>query len=173
MRTNQQTVHDERPLDKNNLQKPLTVQGFEKLDNGVKLNLGGQETYIRMLTSDTVKFTLLNKGDKEFTSVGIAKTDWAAPKFKINEEGNRIIIKTDSLTVDIKKSPFGIKYLDKDGKVINEDGDQGIGYENGKPYVFKKSDKNEDFYGFGQKTDGLNHRGQNIAVWNRENVGER
>lgn len=160
--------HSENPLVKSNLQKPMTVQGVEKLDNGLKLNLGGQEAYIRILTSDTVKFSLLNKGDTESNSVAIAKTDWAAPKFKVKEDNNKIVITTDSLTVDIKKSPFGVKYLDKDGKVINEDGDQGIGYENGKPYVFKKTDKNENFYGFGEKTDGLNKRGKEEGVWHQD-----
>lgn len=158
----------DRPLDKNNLQKPMSVQSVEKLDNGVKLNLGQQEAYIRMLTSDMSKVSILNKGDKEYTSVGIAKTDWPAPKFKVKEDDNNITIKTDSLTVDIKKSPFGIKYLDKDGNIINEDGDQGVGYENGKPYVFKKTDKNENFYGLGEKSDGLNKRGKMEALWHQD-----
>ncbi|WP_052410394.1 glycoside hydrolase family 31 protein [Paenibacillus durus] len=168
---NVQQVHDERPLDKNNLQK-LTVQGVEKLDNGVKLNLGEMESYIRLLSSDISKVSIVKKGEKEFASVGIAKTDWKAPKFTVTEDDKKIVLKSDSLTVDINKSPFGIKYLDKDGNVINEDAEQGVGYENGKPYVFKKTEKNEDFYGFGQKTTGLNHRGQKIGVWNRENLPE-
>ncbi|BCG57173.1 glycoside hydrolase family 31 protein [Paenibacillus sp. URB8-2] len=159
---------DDRPLDKSHLQQPMTVQSFEQLDNGVKLNLGAQEAYIRMLTSDMAKVSLLNKGDKEYTSVGIAKTDWSAPKFKVKEDDKRIVITTDSLTVDIKKSPFGIKYMDKDGNVINEDGDQGIGYENGKPYVFKKTDNNENFYGLGEKTDGLNKRGKEEGIWHQD-----
>jgi alpha-glucosidase len=169
---NPQNVHDERPLNKNNLQKPMTVQGIEKLDNGVKLNLGEMDAYIRLLSSDISKVSILKKGDTEFNSVGIAKTAWNTPEFTVTEDSKKIVLKSDSLTVDINKSPFGIKYLDKDGKVINEDGDQGLGYENGKPYVFKKTAKNEDFYGFGQKTDGLNHRGKEIAVWNRENLPE-
>ncbi|HTG68053.1 MAG TPA: TIM-barrel domain-containing protein, partial [Candidatus Udaeobacter sp.] len=161
--------HAERPLVKSNLQKPMTVQGVEKLENGVKLNLGEQEAYIRMLTSDTSKVSLVKKGEEEFTSVGIAKTDWPTPdKFKVKETDKKITITTDSLTVDIKKSPFGIKYLDKDGSVINEDAEQGVGYENGKPYVFKKTDNNENFYGFGEKASGLNHRGDEIGVWHQD-----
>jgi alpha-glucosidase len=169
---NPQHVHPERPLDKNNLQRPMAVQDVKKLENGVKLNLGEMEAYIRLLSSDISKVSILKKGEKEYTSVGIAKTDWDTHEFKITEDNQKIVLASDSLTVHIKKSPFGIKYLDKDGNVINEDAEQGLGYENGKPYVFKKTDKNEDFYGFGQKTTGLNHRGKEIAVWNRENQGQ-
>ncbi|AKG36414.1 glycoside hydrolase family 31 protein [Paenibacillus durus] len=161
--------HDERPLVKSNLQKPMTVQSVEKLENGVKLNLGEQEAYIRMLTSDMSKVSLLPKGEKEYTSVGIAKKDWPTPKkLKVVENNENIVITTDSLTVDIKKSPFGVKYMDKDGNVINEDAEQGVGYENGKPYVFKKTDNSENFYGFGEKASGLNHRGDEIGVWHQD-----
>ncbi|WP_445505703.1 glycoside hydrolase family 31 protein [Niallia sp. 03091] len=166
---NVQFVHPERPLDKSNLQKPMTVQGMEKLNNGVKLNLGQQDAYIRLLSPDMSKVSILNKGDKEFNSVSIAKTKWDTPKFRIKEDNQKILLVSESLTVDIQKSPFAVKYLDKSGNVINEDGNQGVGYENGKPYIFKKTDKDEAFYGFGQKLDGLNHRGQDIRVFNREN----
>ncbi|MDR4945191.1 glycoside hydrolase family 31 protein [Neobacillus cucumis] len=164
-----QTVQDEKPLNQNNLQKPMTVQGFEKLENGVKLNLGDEEAYIHLLSPDISKVSILKKGDSEYKSFTVAKNNWDTPKFDIKEDDKKIVLVSQSLTVDIQKSPFAIKYLDKDGNVINEDGQQGVGYENGKPYVFKKTDKSEDFYGFGQKMDGLNHRGADIRVWNREN----
>ncbi|WP_445505515.1 glycoside hydrolase family 31 protein [Niallia sp. 03091] len=156
------------PLDKNKLQQPMTVKNVDKLENGVKLDLGNQEAYIRLLTSDMTKVSLLNKGDEEFASPGIAKKEWPAPALKIKEEDNRILLTTDSLTVDIKKNPFAIKYLDKKGNVINEDDVKGSGYENGKPYVFKKTDKAENFYGFGEQTGGLNKRGYDIGMWNTD-----
>ncbi|WP_445487667.1 glycoside hydrolase family 31 protein [Niallia sp. 03133] len=156
------------PLDKNKLQQPMTVKNIEKLENGIKLNLGDQEAYIRLLTSDMAKVSLLNKGEDEFISPGIAKKDWPAPNLKIKEDDNRILLTTESLTVDIKKNPFGIKYLDKNGNVINEDDMKGSGYESGKPYVFKKTDKNENFYGFGEQTGGLNKRGYDIGMWNTD-----
>ncbi|MDT3428694.1 alpha-glucosidase [Paenibacillus forsythiae] len=156
------------PLDKNKLQQPMAVQSVEKLDNGVKLDLGAEEAYIRLLTSDMAKVSILNKGEEEFVSPGIAKTDWGTPKFRVKEDDKRIVITTDSLTVDINKSPFGIKYLDKSGNVINEDDIKGSGYEDEKPYVFKKTDKTENFYGFGEQTGGLNKRGYDIGMWNTD-----
>lgn len=160
--------HDDIPLDKNNLQKSMSVFSVTKLENGIKLNLGNQNAFIRLLTSDIAKISLLNKGDSEYTSPGIDKTDWKKPNFRVKETRNNIVLITDSITIDIKKSPFGIRYLDKNGKVINEDANQGMGYENGKPYIFKKADKDENFYGLGEKADGLNKRGKTEAIWHQD-----
>ncbi|WP_246014435.1 glycoside hydrolase family 31 protein [Paenibacillus rhizophilus] len=146
----------------------MAVQSMEKLENGVKLNLGDHEAYIRLLSSQISKISILNKGEEEFFSGAIAKKDWAAPEFKVTEDDKKIVLKTNDVTVSINKSPFGIKHLDKNGDVINEDAEQGVGYENGKPYVFKKTDKSEAFYGFGEQTGGLNKRGYNIGLWNTD-----
>jgi len=169
---NRLQVHPERALDQTDLQGPLVVQEVQKLENGVKLNLGEMEATIRVLSADVFKVSILKAGEQEYTSEGIAKTEWDTPAFTMTEDGQKIVLASDSVSVHINLEPFGIKYLDKDGSVINEDAEQGVGYQNGKPYVFKKTDADEDFYGFGQKTTGLNHRGKDIAVWNRENLPE-
>ncbi|MGM0874686.1 MAG: TIM-barrel domain-containing protein [Bacillota bacterium] len=164
------------PLAKENLQK-LSVQGVEKLPNGVKLDLGTNEAYIRLFDKDLVKVSVLKKGEKEFESRGIAKkaSDWKTPDFDTNVSSDTYTLKTDELTVQIKMKPFGIRILDKQGNVINEDyvnQDKTSGYEDGKPYVFKKTDTNEDFYGFGEQA-GLefNKRGDSIGLWNTDAYG--
>lgn len=156
------------PLNKANIQK-LAVQSVEALNNGVKLNLGDYEGYIRLFAQDIAKISVVKKGEDEFFSPGIAKKDWQTPSFKANETNDKYVLSTDEITVEIRKSPFGVKFLDKQGNVINEDGDQGTGYENGKPFVFKKTDKSENFYGFGEQTGGLNKRGKSLGMWNTDN----
>ncbi len=161
------------PLVKENLQK-LSVQGVEKLPNGVKLDLGTNEAYIRLFDKDLVKVSVLKKGEKEFESRGIAKkaSEWKTPEFQANVSADTYTLKTDELTVEIKMKPFGVRFLDKKGNVINEDyvnQDKTSGYETGKPYVFKKTDKSEDFFGFGEQA-GLefNKRGDSIGLWNTD-----
>lgn len=65
------------PLTKDKLQK-LSVQNIEKLSNGVKLDLGTNEAYIRIFDKDLVKVSVVKKGEKEFESRGIAKkaSEW-------------------------------------------------------------------------------------------------
>ena len=159
------------PLNKESLQK-LSVKSVEKLSNGVKFDLGTNEAYIRVFAEDLVKISVVKKGEKEFTSRGIAKTEWKTPKFSSKDSKDSYTISTKELNVTIKKAPFGIKFTDKQGNVINEDymGAGGTsGYEDGKPYVFKKTDKNENFYGFGEQSGlELNKRGKSIGNWNTD-----
>ncbi|TYR79320.1 glycoside hydrolase family 31 protein [Priestia megaterium] len=161
------------PLAKENLQK-LSVKNIQKLPNGVKLDLGTNDAYIRLFDKDLVKVSVLKKGEKEPESRGIAKkaSEWKTPHFRANVSADKYTLKTNEITVEIKLSEFGVRFLDKRGNVINEDYvNQGktSGYENGKPYVFKKTDKNEDFYGFGEQA-GLefNKRGDSIGLWNTD-----
>ncbi|WP_141431970.1 glycoside hydrolase family 31 protein [Bacillus sp. 03113] len=161
------------PLQKEKLQK-LSVKGVEKLSNGVKFDLGTNEAYIRIFDKDLAKVSVLKKGEKEFESRGIAKkeSEWKTPRFEASDSADTYTLKTDEITVEIKKQPFGVKFLDKEGNVINEDyvnQENTSGYENGKPYVFKKTEKDEDFYGFGEQT-GLefNKRGDSIGLWNTD-----
>ncbi|WP_445491685.1 glycoside hydrolase family 31 protein [Niallia sp. 03133] len=161
------------PLSKENLEK-LKVLGVQQLNNGVKLDLGTNEAYFRIFDKDLVKVSVLKKGEKEFESQGIAKKeqDWKTPEFKVKDTNGIITLETEELTVEIKKEPFGVKFLDKEGNVINEDyvnQDKTAGYENGKPYVFKKTDKDEDFYGFGEQAGlDVNKRGDSIGLWNTD-----
>jgi len=155
------------PLNKQNLQA-LSVMSLEALENGVKLNLGDYQGFIRLFSEDMAKVSVLKKGEDEFVSPGIAKKNWKTPRFKTKETNNEITLATDELTVKINKRPFGIKFLDKQGNVINEDAAQGVGYEDGKPYVFKKTDKEENFYGFGEQSGGLNKRGKSLGMWNTD-----
>lgn len=94
------------------------------------------------------------------------------PRFRANVSADVYTLKTDEITVEIKLSEFGVKFLDKNGNVINEDYvNQGktSGYENGKPYVFKKTDKDEDFYGFGEQAGlEVNKRGESMGMWNTD-----
>ncbi|MFD1772806.1 glycoside hydrolase family 31 protein [Paenibacillus rhizophilus] len=155
------------PLNKQNL-KPLSVQSLEALENGVKLNLGDYQGFIRLFSEDMAKISVVKNGEDEFISPGIAKKDWKTPKFSSKETDKEYILSTGELTVKINKQPFGVKFLDKQGNVINEDAAQGAGYENGKPYVFKKTDTTENFYGFGEQSGGLNKRGKSLGMWNTD-----
>lgn len=163
---------DDTELDKDELQE-LSVQGIQPLENGVKFDLGTNEAYVRLFDADLAKVSVLEAGDSEFESHGIAKTsdEWNTPRFTRRDGPNRYTLETDAITVEVKKRPFGIKFLDADGTVINEDYlDYGTaGYENGKPYVFKETTEDESFYGFGEQAGlNLDQRGESIGLWNTD-----
>ena len=159
------------PLNKENLQT-LSAQDVTKLDNGVQFDLGEYNAFIRIFSKDLVKVSVLKDGQKEEYSKAISKKDWKTPKFKTTDGKDVYTIETEELTIKISKSPFGVKFLDKEGNVINEDymkNGASSGYEDGKPYVFKKTDKGENFYGFGEQAGlNFNQRGESIGMWNTD-----
>ncbi|MET1250179.1 TIM-barrel domain-containing protein [Sporolactobacillus sp. STCC-11] len=155
---------------------PLSVSGYTKENNGIKLDLGKKYVgYIRLLSSTMSKVSILKKGDDEYNSPGIAKKDWSAPDFTISEQADTYVLSTDKLDIYIHKKPFGVKYTDKQGTVINEDYlDRSSGYDNdGKPYVYKKLTvgNRESFYGFGEQARGLNKYGEKMTLWNTDAYG--
>jgi len=163
------TPHPERPLDKSNLQE-LSVQSVTVTRDGASFDLGYFVGSVRLLTEDIAKISVRAEGKDEYVSPGIAKTDWTPPAFTTSESADTFTLKTAKLTVEVNKSKWGVRMLDSTGAVINEDDlDYGSGYENGKPYVFKKTDPNEAFYGFGEQTRNLNKRGNSIRLWNTDN----
>lgn len=162
--------HPDEPLNKQEAKKMLKVQSVKKLDNGIELRLDqGQKATIRLFAEDLVKVSVLENGQDETYSPGIAKKDWEVPEFKVKEENGTIILKTDEITVMVNKEPFGVKMLDKEGNVINEDAmNYGSGYADDKPYVFKKTSEDENFYGFGEQSGDFNKRGESIGMFNTD-----
>ncbi|MGG3623081.1 glycoside hydrolase family 31 protein [Bacillus gobiensis] len=162
------------PLNQENLQK-LSATEVKKLENGVQFDLGEYNAFIRIYSEDLVKVSVLKDGQEEKDSPAIQKKDWKTPRFKTTDGENEYTISTKELTIKISKSPFGVKFLDKQGNVINEDymkNGASSGYENGKPYVYKKTSKDENFYGFGEQTGStLNKRGKSLGMWNMDSYG--
>lgn len=161
--------HPENPLNKDAL-PTLAVNSVTPTADGALFDLGGFIGQIRLFTDDLAKVSVRAKGKEEYFSPGIAKRDWAPVEFTVEDSATTYRIVTADLTVEVLKERFGVRMLDAAGNVINEDDMRyGSGYENGKPYVVKKTDAEEDFYGFGEQTRGLNKRGESMRMWNTDN----
>jgi alpha-glucosidase len=156
------------PLDMSKLEH-IEVQGVTPTPDGAKLDLGKYTGYIRVLSPDLVNVAVVDAGKPAPESPAILKHDYPAVTMDQHDEGGQYRIKTSGITVEISKKPFAVRMRDSSGRVINEDDPRyGSGYESGKPYVFKKADKDEDFYGFGEQTRSLNKRGDSIGMWNTD-----
>jgi alpha-glucosidase len=158
------------PLDKANLQNH-TVRSFSDRPDGVAANLGTYTALVRVLAPDLVHVSMVTGAAQPPTSPGILKRDWGSPAFTRAQTPTTYTLTTSDVRVEIGTRPFAIRLLDADtGMVINEDDTRwgSSGYENGKPYVFKRTDADESFYGWGEQTRGLNKRGESIGLWNTD-----
>ncbi|GGO01095.1 glycoside hydrolase family 31 protein [Haloarcula pellucida] len=217
-------IHYEPQVNENDLME-LSVEGHEVLDDGVKLDLGTHEGYIRLFSDTMARVAVVEPGEKEYESRGIQNglNEWDEPNFSVDSSPEKIAIETDTITVEINTELFGVRFLDEDGTVINEDylekGSSGYvqsperggeesesappescsygptndesdsetdssGYGSPTkedvgmtdptpneplPYVYKKADEDEAFYGFGEQPElTLDQRGKKLENWNTD-----
>ncbi|WP_345243652.1 glycoside hydrolase family 31 protein [Pontibacillus salipaludis] len=164
-------TYPEKELDKAAaMQQKLKVQSVESVENGVKLVLSDNyKAHIKLKTEDVAKISILKQGETEEETAAITDTNWETSNFEMEETEGTITLSTAEISVVINKQPFGIKFLDSEGNVINQDNaEYGAGYEEGKPYVFKDTSKDEAFYGFGEQAGDLNRRGDSMGMWNND-----
>lgn len=112
-------------------------------------------------SENILRFQFSPKGDTPFEP--------GRSNYTVTESGNRIVISTSALRVTITKSPYGIEVYDiKNGKTLTQNG--GTGNElswltDGNDVIksFREgfaSPSNEQFYGFGERYNGIEKRGE-------------
>lgn len=87
----------------------------------------------------------------------------------MKENKKDFILTTDSLSLEISKSPLRFTFKTLDGKIINQDDPMGSYWLDGKMFTFKKLFKDEKFIGLGEKTGNLNRRDNDYTNWNTDN----
>lgn len=90
------------------------------------------------------------------------------PRF--GDDGNQVLVCTDDLLLEVRKSDCHVRATDKNGAVLLEDADGG-GYFEGAPLargLTRAAAPGEHFYGFGEKTGPLDKRGTAMTFWNTD-----
>ncbi len=91
---------------------------------------------------------------------------------KIEEQADKILVETALLRLEVEKNPVRFRFLTKEGQVINEDeagfGTSWIGEQ---VTTYKKLQESERFMGLGEKTGGLDRRGNGYVNWNQDAYG--
>lgn len=88
------------------------------------------------------------------------------------EKDSKLELHSNDLTVEILKSPFRLRFKNKNGQILNEDdpsfGISWLGYE---VCNYKSLAADEIFLGMGEKGGGLNRRGSSYDNWNSDAFG--
>lgn len=113
--------------------------------------------------------------EKQFRNFSYALVSNDIPVYdnaKISETGNSIIISTNALNVEIKKSPeLSFVFTNKEGNVINEDEARNgaVSFTGNKVTAFKKTMDNERFIGLGEALGNIDRRGTGVTLNNTDN----
>jgi alpha-glucosidase len=87
----------------------------------------------------------------------------------VSEQSGSYEIFTSELIIRINKNPFQIRFFDKYQKLLLEDF-QGKGYvkDSLSQASYKTLRANEHFFGLGEKSGGLDRRGETFKMWNSD-----
>ncbi len=151
--------------------KPLgDVKSIKSQSNSWTIAATGGNLRIWFYTPTVVRVTASKEAafyDFSFATIGKPEP---ATKVIAKDEPNSLTLSSDSLVCVITKKPLKIKFLNKEGKTINED-DFGIGWQGDEVTSYKKIMPDERFLGLGEKTGPLDRRGNGYTNWNTDYYG--
>ncbi|MEJ2709410.1 MAG: glycoside hydrolase family 31 protein [Anaerolineales bacterium] len=110
-----------------------------------------------------------NLGHAATTTSDPLKPDIAHIPFEVQESGNHLVVKTEALQVVFTRQPFKMCVKDTQGTILLEECEPAavLADGSGRLLSFRQrfsSDSEEGFYGFGERFNALNQRGQRLDV---------
>ncbi len=108
-------------------------------------------------------------GDVDENPYSVIEQPSGSVQFSVEEHDESLVVTSDELDLVIEKNPVLFTFLDKNGKVLNED-DKGLGtqVQGEQKTVYKKLQTGERFVGLGEKTGPLDRRGKGYQNWNTD-----
>lgn len=90
-------------------------------------------------------------------------------KINISDTDEQIIISSNKLFLNIKKKALKISIFDEYNRLIVDEAQNSMKVmENKELLCYKKMDKEDHYYGFGEKTSFLDKRGEKMTMWNSD-----
>ncbi len=87
----------------------------------------------------------------------------------VSSDGTKTILLTDSMKVVVNNTPFRISFYNLEGELLSGDDDGlGVSWWGNQVSCYRKLHPDEKFIGLGEKTGGINRRGQFYRNWNSD-----
>ena len=87
----------------------------------------------------------------------------------VQETPDAMELSTAGLTLRVQRRPLRFAFLDRQGQILcREDPERGLGFAGESGLVSMTSPPDERYFGFGEKTRGLNKRGVRMTNWNTD-----
>lgn len=148
------------------------VKNHSQNGNIIDIYCSNARVQITILADDLFRIRMTNNEvfgkDHSYSVLPIKKSPTIFP---IQEQDDIIRIATPELLLIVQKSPSRLNFYDKNGNLICKDHiSYGMGLNGTKVCCWKEL-HDEPFYGLGEKTRGLNKRGNFFTMWNSDIPG--
>lgn len=157
------SILNARPLYKN----IGNVLSIRPTDYGFDIKTERANVQVMGYTTNVVRIRIMQDTTPDFSYAVIRN---AADCFKnFTENRNKIKINTDSIFIEINKQPFEISFYNAKNQLLNADyASLSNQLLNSEIITHKKMLSDEKFIGLGEKTGGLNKRGNAYTNWNTD-----
>ncbi|HMJ47831.1 MAG TPA: glycoside hydrolase family 31 protein [Ferruginibacter sp.] len=145
------------------------VKNSFKIPNGIAFEISNGYATITVYSPTAVRVRVAKQ--KPLHDFSYAIDDLSSTNNFINSttEGDNIVLTTDSLKVIINTKHFRVSFYNVKGDLLNADDDAlGISWWGNQVINYKKLHRDEKFIGLGEKTGGINRRGQFYRNWNSD-----
>lgn len=148
------------------------VKSYTQKQNIIDIDCEGAKVELTILADDLIRIKMFPGNNFpstcSYSVLPVKKVLIANP---VENLGKFLKITTKELTLLIQKSPCRLSFVDPEGKLICKDHDAyGMGWNGSKLFCWKEL-HDETFYGLGEKTRGLNKRGDVYTMWNSDIPG--
>ena len=160
----------------------MSHKGFTPLGRVLNLHIGDNQVSMETLDSRVdvsviaddlvrVSMTLLEPAHPRLPgSFSVIERQWPNPQVSIEDTPESVAISTPAVIVDISKDPLRIAFYNPDGALICSDSaPRGMGWDELGAGCYKSFHPHTHFYGFGERTGGLDKRGTTMTLWNTDN----
>ncbi|NLG84063.1 MAG: DUF4968 domain-containing protein, partial [Firmicutes bacterium] len=142
-------------------------KGWERKGNLVFFDCAGGFLRLAVLCGHCLRVTFNpDHRPTERPSVAVVNMP-SCEAFTVEQTDDRIMLRTDELTVEVAKETARIKISDSQGHVLSEDADD-LGWGRRTVRCTKVMDEEMHFYGLGEKTGFLDKRGRKYLLWNTD-----
>ncbi|NHI91314.1 MAG: DUF4968 domain-containing protein [Candidatus Lokiarchaeota archaeon] len=146
------------------------IKSFKQVEN--ELIFEASHKFIKIIILSNKMFRIRMGDSENFAfdfSYSIIKTKWEKIPIKVKETDIAIIIQTQELKIIVEKSPYRLIVKNNDDQIIWEDiNSSAIGWKDNEIIYIKKMPEDEHYYGFGEKTGGLDKRGYSYRMHTKE-----
>ena len=148
------------------------ITSYTQKRNIIDIQCTNAQVQIIILANDLIRIRMTSSeafpADHSYSVLPLQKS---AKIFPIEDQGDKIKISTSDLSLVVQKSPCRLAFYDNKGDLICKDHDSyGMGWNGNKVCCWKKL-HDESFYGLGEKTRGINKRGNVYTMWNSDIPG--
>ncbi len=147
------------------------VKNFVKKDNILHLELDEGKVALEFITAKIVRVIMAKRDDElDFSrSVAVVEYGCSYDNFRIEDTGDKLEVRTDSLVIMINKVKFGLIFYDLAGNLLHKDNeDRSLGWSGNEVRAWKEFREEERIYGLGEKTGLLDKRGRDYTMWNTD-----